>query len=206
MKKKIMIYSILLLVLTGLIYPQQEERRAKVIFNFGGGYSVLTGDGGEYWNPGFYLSATLRTPISSTISLGGLVSYHRWTPDETELTKDIDDIPGVDVDVSGIGRIIEIAPVIRYDMPKTGPIGFFFQVAGGMALIQLNALIEVSVLWLYESVRIEESENRPFISIGAGFSMGRPQQIQVEILALYHVNFTEDGTTKYFSAGLGLGF
>ena len=206
MKKKIMIYSILLLVLTGLIYPQQEERRAKVIFNFGGGYSVLTGDGSEYWNPGFYLSTTLFTPISSTVSLGGLVSYHRWTPDETELTKDIDDIPGVDVDVSGMGRIIEIAPVVRYNVPKTNSVGFFFQVAGGMALMELSALVEVSVLWIHESVRIDESENRPFISVGMGLSIGKPQQIQVEILALYHINFIEDGTMDYFSAGLGLGF
>jgi len=64
------------------------EDKTKLSFSVNGGLSNPIGETGEqYWNQGFYLSGGVFYPVTSAVSVGGYLTYHRWTPDEEELTE-----------------------------------------------------------------------------------------------------------------------
>jgi len=186
--------------------PREIETPTNVNFSVAGGLSNLIGDNGEYWKLGFYLGGSIFFPVSSSISVGGHVAYHRWAPDEEKLTEPYSGL-GIDINVSGSGAFIEIIPAVRFALANTEQSEFFIQAGGGLCLMKLDVKVKASWLWIYEEASISESDNRPCLLFGGGAILGKKGRMRFEILALYHIVFTEGGErTEYFSAGLGLGF
>lgn len=186
--------------------PEEKESSVDVTFNIGGGFSNLTGDNGEYWKPGFYLSGSLFFPVSSIVSLGGYVTYHRWQPDEEEIIEPFSGY-GIDIDITGAATFIEIAPSVRFKFSTAESFEFFIQTGGGISLMKLDIKAEAAYLWIHEEASISESDNRACLLFGGGIILGAKGRMRFELLTLYHIVFTEGGErTEYFSAGLGFGF
>lgn len=186
--------------------PKQLTRSYQVIaapkgsFSLGGGISSLVGEGSQYWNTGFSVAMNGFRYITRNILLGGHFTYHRWTPDENELLKLVPDV-GIDFDISGQATIIELVLSARLLalQPETQSVNLFAQVGFGYYFINLDAKVKASYLGVTYQDSIEESENKPGVTLGGGIILGRAGGFRFEILPMYKIIFTEDGNTKYFS-------
>jgi len=186
-------------------FEVNPQRRSTASFSAGGGFSNLTGDSGEYWKPGFYLNGSFFYPVASSVSIGGCVAYHRWTPDEEKLTEPYSGY-GIDWDISGSATSLEIVPSVRLTLAKANSFEFFTQAGAGLSMIKLDAKVEATYLWQHLEESIDKQENRPCLLFGGGAVLGKEGSIQFEISALYHIVFSKDDRTNYFSAGIGLIF
>jgi len=200
MRIKILITVFFMCIVT--VHAQQSSR---INVNIGGGYSNIMGDKGEVWNPGFYLDGNIFYSINPSISLGGYLSYHKWTPDEEELTEPYSGL-GIDWDVSGRAIFIEIVPSARFFLAASKNLKFFIQAGIGWAIMDLEAKMKGTWLWMYVEDTVDEEDNRASLPFGLGISFGERSKVNLEFLMLYHIIFIEDGRTEYFSAGLNIGF
>ena len=198
------IFSAFVIFITvGISYAQEMS------FSANGGISNPVGDGSEYWNLGVSIGGNLFRSVSPNFSFGGRVAYNRWTPDEDKLLESVAGIdPGISWDISGSATIIELVPSIRLLAPmgENQSASIFGQLGLGYFLLNMNAEVKGSYLGTTHEVSMDESESEVGLSVGGGLAIGEKGRTQFEILPLYHIIFTEDETTKYFSVSLGVIF
>lgn len=201
MKNKIfIIIPIFIFILSNFNYAQ------KVHFSIDTGLSLFTGEGSEYWNPGFSIGGNIFFPLSKNILLGGRIAYSRWTPDVFELTREYTGL-GIQWDILGSATVLDITPIIRGLIPlderKTS--NLLLQAGAGLFVINLKARVGGRFLWLYVEERIDESDTKFGILLGGGLVIGKLKKIRFEIFPLFHITFNEK-TTKYFTINAGIGF
>jgi len=188
------------------IYFPVKSTSERIMASIGGGLSLPTGEGSEYWNTGFAIYGDVFFPVSSIVFFGGRIAYNRWTPDENELVNELRgnfDYPLSQLEVSGSATIFEITPCLRLASTSVNSSSFKFFVQMGVGLYILN--IEASGRAILEGnnvdFSIDESESKFGLNIGAGAMLD-----VFTIYPLYNIVITEDETTKYVSVNLGVTF
>jgi len=165
-------------------------------FHVDGGISKVLGEASDSYNMGFSVGLNMFHPVSNNISLGGRFAYNRWTPD-------VSDLEGV-TDVSGSESITEIVPTIRFTNAKP----LFFQLGFGYFLWDMDVTIKQKYtrgITTYIITNNWEGSNEEFgLSLGPGLTLGEEESSHFDIFPLYHIIFTEDEATKYFSLNLGV--
>ncbi len=199
----IIAFAFIILLTSFTSYAQEMS------FSANGGISKPVGDGSEYWNLGFSVGGNGFYPVSPNISIGGRIAYNKWTPDEDEIIKSVSAIdPGIKWDISGSATIIEIIPSLRVLASPfiNQSVNLFGQLGLGLFLFNLESKVKGTYMGSTYDVSIDDSETKVGISIGGGLTIGEKGNAQFEILPLYHIIFTEDESTKYFSVNIGVLF
>jgi len=119
----------------------------------------------------------------------------------------------INVDVSGSISIIEIVPAVRIfpSATETQSINFFGQAGVGLFLLKAKSEVSGTISDPFFGTvtideKVDESESKVGLSLGAGITVGKVGSTQIEILPLYHIVFTENESTKYFSVNVGVVF
>ena len=168
------------------------------------GISKATGDGSEDWNLGLCIGGNGFYPVNSNISIGGRIAYNRWTPNIDRIEENE---PSITWDASGSATIIEIVPSLRLtaSASETQNVNFFGQFGTGVFLLNMDAKITGTDNGeTYDLSAANQSESKLGISLGGGLIIGKTGSKRFEILPLYHIIFTEDESTKYYSINIGM--
>ena len=199
------------IITAGISYTQEMS------FGVNAGISKAVDD--VYWNLGFSVGGNVFYSVSPNFSLGGRIAYNRWAPNQDwfvglhdrDIMYHLNYPPSNQIywNVSGSGRtIIEIVPSIRILAPtaENQSVNFFGQLGLGFFLINQDVTVYGSYMGSSCEVYDKDSENKPGLSIGGGLTIGKKGSTCFEILPLYHIIFTKDETTKYFSVSAGVVF
>lgn len=188
-------------------------------FGFGVGISKALGDGSEYWNMGFNGSGNLYYSLSNNVSIGGNIVYNRWGVNEDKVMSELRSFFPSEYSVGGISgstTFLEISPVIRLltTRGENQKIQFFGQAGLGYYIMSGKAQYDYSFedSWsgfTYSedgNVFIKMEENKIGLNFGAGIIIHRTSNVSFEINPIYHIIFTEEESTKYFTINFGIIF
>lgn len=206
MKKKTLVFLTVLVFLYSFSAIEGYAEK-KATLSLGGGFSQFTGDGSDIWETGYTTGGTLFFKVTPNILVGGRFAYNRWSLDEEALIRDIG-IPWANFTVSGSASAIELIPSVRILAParKGSKIKFFGQVGAGLYRLNLETNISTTAFILLDNIEIHLEETRFGVDIGGGVIFGGQNSIRFEILPQYHIIWTKDNPTKYFSLSLGAVF
>lgn len=170
-----------------------------ISFSLNGGISKAVGEGSEDWKFGISFGGNGFFPVSPNMLIGGRIAYNRWTPDVTRWEENES---WAEWEASGSATIIEIIPSIRLLAPfsETRSTNFFGQAGFGLFLLNMDAKITgTSEGSKFYATFADQSESKTGISLGGGLSLGKRRSKRFEFLVLYHIIFTEEESTKYYS-------
>ena len=167
-----------------------------------GGVAGLTGDGSEYWKPGFTAGGNGFVRVTTHILMGVRISYSRWTPAEKTIFKDFG-YPDIKRDISGSRSTVEIAPSVRFLAPMKDafPFEVFAHIAAGLYIIDEETTITVSFANQVDTYTDGESDKRIGVSLGVGVDIG-----YIEILPMITVLPGEGKPNGYYSISAGAEF
>jgi len=187
----------IVLVTSFTSYAQQMS------YSVNAGISKAVGDGSEDWNLGFCISGNGFYPVTPNILIGGRIAYNRWTPNIDRIEENE---PSITWDASGSATIIEIVPSLRLTAPtsETQTVNFFGQLGTGFFLLNMDAKITGTDNGNTYDLSADRSESKFGISLGGGLIIGKTGSKRFEILPLYHIIFTKDESTKYYSLNIGI--
>ncbi len=184
--------------------PTESFKRSS--FSIGGGVSLPTGEGSRFWHTGWYLGFGAYGYLNRNIMLGGMISYHRWTPDEAELTEFMDNLGfrGISWDISGGASIFAIVPSIKVMGPwtETQSVNVFGQLGFGLFMIDFDGTVRGTYLGKTLQERLKETTTKPGFSISAGIVIGKMGDLRFEIVPSYNIIFTDEENTHFVTIGL----
>ena len=198
---------VLVTILTFVVFFATSITYAKMSYSVGAGFSKPLGEGSEYWKVGFTIGGNGFYHLTPNILIGARVAYSRWSPDAEELTKDYTGY-GIDFDISGEATVVEIVPTVSIlaSSSKDQGLNFFGQVGMGYYLLNLDATVRGTYMGFTVEDSVKAEENKFGLSIGGGVLIGKAGSMRIEILPQYHIIFTEEESTKYFSICVGVLF
>ena len=180
--------TVMILVITFCAFTATPGLTQKLSYGLNGGISIPQGDGSDYWKLGYSINGGASYRITPYFSLNMRAAYNRWKQDE-----------------GGFGNftILEFIPAIqiyplRNDNQTLRPF-----IHGGLGVYYLDFKLKTSGYWIYEE---SDNDTRPGTSMGIGTQYSLSNSISLEFLSLYHIIFTKDDTTQYFSLSAGLWF
>ncbi len=197
--------SVIAILSVAVLFVPADSYSQNLSFTAGGGISSFTGEGSEYWNMGFHLAGQGFFALTPNILVGGRVAYNRVTPDQGEYAREFD-YPGLDVTVTGSGSIIELLPTVRLHTPVSPDqkISVFGQAGLGMYFATLTADMRISYAGTSWEESVSESGNDFGMCFGGGIGFAASDNLRLELLPLYHIIFSEEESTKYFSIGISV--
>jgi hypothetical protein len=190
--------------------PTRQTRTYSL--GLGGGISKVIGEGSEFWKIGYTFSGSGYFHLSQSVLLGVRFAYNNWAANEEEYTGGLD-VTGMNLDISGSTRVIELTPSIRFVTPlsKSNSIKFLGHAGFGLFLLKVKSTMKFDLgdgfnQQPFSQQSAESSESKLGFNIGGGIIFGENNSIQFEVLPLYNIVLTEGDTFNYFSLSLGINF
>lgn len=195
------------------------EKKSNIGFGIGTGISKTLGDGSEYWNIGLNANGNLFYSLLDNVSIGGRIAYNRWGANKEKVMSELRSSSPSDYSIGGISgsiNIIEISPNIKFltTQREHQQVQFFAQAGIGYYIMNGKAQYDYS----YKNsssgnsysregnVFIEMEDNKIGLNIGAGIIINSYPNMSFEINPVYHMIFTEEESTKYFTVNVGIIF
>lgn len=175
-----------------------------VSLNVGG--SKLEGEEADYYKTGYYAGLNIMGEISPNFLLGVNLGYSRISVDSDKCIN-AGEAEGFTVySCEGSGTALQALVSIRLRTQEADGFSLFLQAGVGMYFARQNIEMVVDFLGSPVPFGTDESQDKPGISIGGGISLGSTENFQFEIFPQYHIIFTDDENSKYWTFSLGIAF
>jgi opacity protein-like surface antigen len=160
----------------------------------GAGLFVPVGDSSEYVTNGLRLNAIVGFKINRVLDLGVEFAYNKFAANVDKIKSDAG-FPS-DMKIDSYAHIIEISAVPTIYLYEKDNIGIYGIFGAGLHLFKSSATATYQGL----TQTSETTDQNLGVNFGAGMEFKVNEKIKIGIVPRYHIVFTDDTSTKYFTA------
>lgn len=163
-----------------------------------GGLLTPIGRSTDYWNNGYGGGATFWYKVTPNFYLGANGNYYTGDMDGDKMAGDTE-YPDYKWSTSSSYSVMELSPAARL-IALDGI--YFVQLSTGVAFYKQKYTLTPPTGYGIEEIKLDEDYQKLCATLGLGLTLYK----HIEVLPQYHIIWTNDRATRYFSFNLGAKF